>query len=131
MRRLGFWKRVWTYDIQRRAFTSLGQRPDSITDYTGVKLQNLNARRKHVDTFRKALKSLGEMPYRYSTTSLVPRRKDIGLMPVLGYVMLYRVVDQEVQIIRIVYSRMDIGSLNLDGNLPNDDVDKEAPDDDF
>lgn len=71
------------------------------------------------------------MPYRYSTTSLVPRRKDIGLMPVLGYVMLYRVVDQEVQIIRIVYSRMDIGSLNLDGNLPNDDVDKEAPDDDF
>ena len=104
---------------------------NGITDYIGMKLQNLNARRKHVDAFSKALKSLEEMPFRYNTTSLVPRRTDIRLMPVLGYVMLYRVVDQEVQIIRIVYSRMDIGSLNLDGNLPNDDVDKEAPDDDF
>lgn len=94
---------------------------NGITDYIGMKLQNPNARRKHVDAFSKALKSLEEMPFRYNTTSLVPRRTDIRLMPVLGYVMLYRVVDQEVQIIRIVYSKMDIGSLNLDGDVQDCD----------
>lgn len=82
-----------------------------IIGYISDNLQNKKAAAEHYDAFKEALKSLEYMPDRNPISGLdVLNERQLRLIPVGNYVVIYRVFDEEslVEVYRVLYGKMDL-----------------------
>ena len=89
--------------------------PASLRDLTSIgdfiSSDNRKRARTFVSELRRACQSLGSDSLRYPLQQQIP---GVRRMPVGNYLVLYRVFDDRVQIVRVIHSARDIGGLTFE-----------------
>lgn len=83
-----------------------------ITSYIAGKLKATNAAMDLLNTFEHSICRLQQFPYSCKVYQpMEPLEAEYRMLPVKNYLVFYVVTDQEVEIRRIIYAKMDIQNL--------------------